>query len=69
MPLAEDVDLNYLAKNTEGYSGADIEAVCRESVMLTLRDNIQADNVEMKYFKKAMKKIKTEEKEDLVQYL
>jgi transitional endoplasmic reticulum ATPase len=36
--------------------------------MLTLRDNITADNVEMKYFKKAMKKVKTEEKVDLVQY-
>ncbi|MGB9937241.1 MAG: CDC48 family AAA ATPase [Methanobacterium sp.] len=69
MPLAEDVDLSYLAKNTSGYVGADIEAVCREAVMLTLRDNIDADNVEMKYFKKAMKKVKAEEKvEDLVQY-
>ena len=69
MPIAKDVDLNYLSKNSEGYSGADIEAVCREAVMLTLRDDIEANNVEMKYFKKAMKKIKTEEKEDLIQYL
>ncbi len=69
MPLAGDVELEYLAKNSEGYSGADIEAVCREAVMLTLRGNIDADNVEMKYFKKAMKKIKTEEKVDLTHYL
>ena len=68
MPLADDVDLKYLAKNTAGYVGADIEAVCREAVMLTLRDKIDADNVVMKYFKKAMKKVKTEEKVDLVQY-
>ncbi|MEN4007183.1 MAG: CDC48 family AAA ATPase [Methanobacterium sp.] len=68
MPLADDVDLQYLAKNTEGYVGADIEAVCREAVMLTLRDNIEAENVEMKYFKRAMKKVKTEEKIDLVHY-
>jgi len=68
MPLADDVDLEYLAKNTDGYVGADIEAVCREAVMLTLRDNIEADNVEMKYFKKAMKKVKTEEKVDLTHY-
>lgn len=58
IPLADDVDLKYLAKNTEGYVGADIEAVCREAVMLTMRDNIEAENVEMKYFKKAMKKVK-----------
>ncbi|MGZ7069807.1 MAG: ATP-binding protein, partial [Methanobacterium sp.] len=69
MPLAADVDLDYLAKNTEGYSGADIESVCREAVMLTLRGNIDAEEVEMKYFKKAMKKVKTEEKVDLVQYM
>ena len=29
MPLAKDVKLSRLAKNTEGYVGADIEAVCR----------------------------------------
>ncbi len=69
MPLDPGIDLNYLAKNTEGYSGADIEAVCREAAMLTLRDNIDADLVDMKYFKRAMKKIKTEEKDELVQYM
>jgi transitional endoplasmic reticulum ATPase len=69
MPLAEDVDLKYLAKNSTGYSGADIEAVCREAVMLTLRNNIDADNVKMKFFKEAMKKVKAEEKEvELIQY-
>ena len=43
MPLADDVDLDYLAKNTDKYVGADIEAVCREAVMLTLRNDIQAE--------------------------
>jgi transitional endoplasmic reticulum ATPase len=68
MPLADDVDLEYLAKNTEGYVGADIEAVCRESVMLTLRHDLKAEEVKMKQFKEAMKKVKTEEKNDMVQY-
>lgn len=68
MPLADDVDLDYLAKNTEKYVGADIEAVCREAVMLTLRDNIKADEVKMEQFKEAMKKVKTEEQVDMVQY-
>jgi AAA family ATPase, CDC48 subfamily len=68
MPLADDVDLGYLAKNTQKYVGADIEAVCREAVMLTLRDDLKAETVKMKYFKKAMKKVKTEEKTDMVQY-
>ena len=68
MPLDDDVDLEYLAKNTEKYVGADIEAVCREAVMLTLREDIKADKVNMDSFKKAMKKVKPEEKIDMVQY-
>ncbi|MFB6205545.1 MAG: CDC48 family AAA ATPase, partial [Haloglomus sp.] len=32
-PLADDVDLDALARRTEGYVGADIEAVCREASM------------------------------------
>ena len=40
MPLANDVDLKKLAKMTDGYVGADIEAVCREAAMLTLRNDM-----------------------------
>jgi transitional endoplasmic reticulum ATPase len=68
MPLGEDVNLDYLSKNTDGFVGADIEAVCREAVMLTLREDLKAEEVTMKYFKKAMKKVKPEEKPDLVHY-
>ena len=70
MPLAEDVNLKKLAKNTDGYVGADIEGVCREAAMLALRKNIDVDVVEMKYFKEAMDKIKPghQETEEMVQY-
>ncbi len=37
MPLAEDVDLFRLSEMTHGYIGADIEALCREAAMATLR--------------------------------
>ncbi|MDR0900441.1 MAG: CDC48 family AAA ATPase [Methanobrevibacter sp.] len=70
MPLAKDVNLKKLAKETDGYVGADIEAVCREAAMLTLRDNIEAEEVTMKYFNKAMAKVKPGSDEgDMVQYL
>jgi transitional endoplasmic reticulum ATPase len=68
MPLADDVDLKRLAKETDGYVGSDIEAVCREAVMLTLRENMKSENVKMKYFKEAMKKVKAKEEVELVQY-
>ena len=71
MPLAKDVDLKKLAKNTEGYVGADIEAVCREAAMLTLRDNLEASEIPYKYFKEAIDKVKpgNDQDEQLVQYM
>jgi len=68
MPLAEDVDLEVLAKRTHGFVGADIEAVCREAVMLTLRENIKSDEVDMKRFKDAIKKVKPKNEADLSHY-
>lgn len=68
MPLADDVDLQRLAKTAEGYVGADIEAVSREAVMLALREDLQVDKITMKNFRDAMKKIKKEEKVELIQY-
>ncbi|MGN1362454.1 MAG: CDC48 family AAA ATPase [Methanobrevibacter sp.] len=71
MPLADDVDLEKLAKHTEGYVGADIEAVCREAAMLTLRENMDAKEIHMKAFNKAMDKVKPnkENTDEMVQYL
>ncbi|WP_254768716.1 CDC48 family AAA ATPase [Salinilacihabitans rarus] len=39
-PLADAVDLDELAAETEGYVGADIEAVCREASMAATREFI-----------------------------
>lgn len=58
MSLAEDVDLKLLAERTEGYTGADIEGVCREAGMLALRENMDADKVEKRHFEKALLKVK-----------
>jgi len=41
-PLADDVDLDQLARKTEGYVGADIEAVCREASMAATREFINS---------------------------
>ena len=58
MPLAKDVDLEKLAEMTEGYSGADIEAVCREAGLTALRESLKAKEVKMKHFEEVLKKIK-----------
>ena len=41
-PLADDVDLDDLAARTDGYVGADIEAVCREASMFATREFINS---------------------------
>ncbi len=63
MKLCDDVDLAELAKRTEGYSGADIAAVCREAGMNAIRRAIKEGRksigcVSMKDFEEALKKIR-----------
>ncbi|NHN47141.1 CDC48 family AAA ATPase [Halostella sp. JP-L12] len=41
-PLADDVDLDGLAARTEGYTGADVEAVCREAATIAVREYVRA---------------------------
>ncbi|ELZ02381.1 CDC48 family AAA ATPase [Natrialba asiatica] len=41
-PLADAVELDWLAEETEGYVGADIEAVCREASMAASREFINS---------------------------
>ena len=37
MPLTEEVDIEHLASKTHGYVGADLEGLCKEAAMKTLR--------------------------------
>jgi transitional endoplasmic reticulum ATPase len=57
MPLEKDVDLQELANLTEGYTGADLEALSREAAMLALREDIDVKTVKKKNFEKAMEKV------------
>jgi transitional endoplasmic reticulum ATPase len=57
MPLAKDVDLSMLVNLTKKYSGADIEALCREAGLNALRRDIKAKEVAAEDFKVAVEKI------------
>ncbi len=57
MPLAKDVDLSQLTAMTKKYSGADIEAVCREAGLNALRRDMEAKEVNISDFKQAIEKI------------
>ncbi|MEM2227120.1 MAG: CDC48 family AAA ATPase [Candidatus Bathyarchaeia archaeon] len=58
MPLAKDVDLKQLARTMIGYSGADVEAVCREAAINALRRDMRATEVTLQDFRNAMERIK-----------
>jgi len=69
MPLAEDVDLEELAEKTEGYTGADIAAVCREAAMIALREAGKPTKVKKEHFLRALEKVEPSvSKEDLERY-
>ena len=57
MPLAKDVNLSQLVMLTKKYSGADIEALCREAGLIALRTDIKAKEVNNSDFRKAAEKI------------
>jgi SpoVK/Ycf46/Vps4 family AAA+-type ATPase len=42
MPLAQDVDINLIAEYTNGFSGAELVAICSESALLAIDSNCDA---------------------------
>ncbi|UCD04201.1 MAG: CDC48 family AAA ATPase [Candidatus Woesearchaeota archaeon] len=57
MPLDKDINIKDLAKEMINFSGADIETTAREAAMLALREDMKANKVSLKQFRKAMQKI------------
>ncbi len=51
MPLADDVDLELIAKGTPGMVGADLQSLANEAALIAARDN--AEKVTMTHFEKA----------------
>merc|ERR1711983_517042 len=43
IPVAKDVDLDFLAKMTKGFSGADLTEICQRAFKLAIRESIDAD--------------------------
>ena len=58
MPLAKGVDIDGIAKKTEGYTGADLENICREAGMTAIRRNVDAKEIVEKDFDTALSLIK-----------
>ena len=42
-PVAKEVDVDYLARVTKGFSGADLTEICQRAVKLAIRENIESE--------------------------
>ncbi|MFB6132570.1 MAG: AAA family ATPase, partial [Halanaeroarchaeum sp.] len=59
MNVADDVDFESLARDTDGMSGADIKAICTEAGMFAIRDD--RTTVTESDFRQAREKLETDE--------
>ena len=64
-PLDKDINLKLLSEKTDGLVGSDIEAICRESAMVAIREFLRKKEKDyskfkilMKYFEEAIKLVK-----------
>ena len=64
MNVADAVDYEALARNTPGYSGAEIESVTTEAGMFAIRDD--RDEVTMDDFEAALEKIENDDTSELI---
>ena len=67
MPL-EGVELDELAEELDGYTGADIEGLCREAAMTALRENKGARKVTMSHFQEGMKVVRPSLDEETIKF-
>jgi transitional endoplasmic reticulum ATPase len=67
MPLVK-VDLKRLAKQTDGYSGADLDGIVREAAMLALREDPEAKQVSHAQFAQALEVVPPSITDDTVKY-
>jgi len=57
MPLDSSLDLTALARRMAGYSGADIDSICREAALNALRKDVNVEAVTLADFEAAMSEI------------
>jgi len=58
IPLGEKVDLETVAARTEGYSGAEVAAVCNEAALAALEQSVTAIVVTEEHFETALSNLK-----------
>lgn len=67
VPCAEDVDVKEIAEKTEGYSGAELAAVCTDACLCALSDDMNVENVDQKHLRQALEHVKARTNPELLQ--
>lgn len=67
IPIGADVDIQNLVSKTAGYSGAEIEAICKEAALKALEDSFEIEQISMNYFEKALDILKPRTSPELLQ--
>ena len=65
MPLADDVDLDILARRTERFTGADLEDLVRRAGLFALRQNLNAAQVNADHFAHALEETRASVTEEM----
>lgn len=49
-----NIDIEMLANKTNGYSGAEIVALCKNAAFIAMRDNLHLARIEAKHFEASL---------------
>lgn len=58
MPLSDDVSIDTLVAATDGYSGAEIQAICQEAALYALEVDFNTTLIEWRFFEKALRSVR-----------
>ncbi|XP_040357995.1 ATPase family protein 2 homolog isoform X2 [Ixodes scapularis] len=67
-PLGDSVSLDDLARKTEGYSGAEVVAVCQEAALIALEEDIEARHITALHLEAALQLVRPRISQETVQY-
>lgn len=68
MSVDKNIDINNLSIMTNGFSGAEINLLCREAGMFALSEDINSEYVKYEHFLKAVKLIKPVITKEMIAY-
>ena len=67
-PCDDTVNLNAIAKQTDGFSGAELAALCRESALLAMQECMDAEAVSQSNFQSALKAIRPQITDEMITF-